>query len=305
MPPKRGGRNTRTKAPPPKQLTPEEQQMRDQCDLLLKDFDKQCQNHKLESGREAQKAAESIGNLYRLELMKIAVEIKAMKWEEYYAQNNTTALAVSSAVSTTMDDSVLEAVQSKVSQLKSAIKSTTCKKGRNKKQLTNDTEQDPPPTVAGGRTSSRRRNASSKENLETPAMSSRTKSALETPANSRLPQGPLATPMITPKFDTSSLSRTVSRVAKAGEVLVSLSGSPVAPIVGAKTKAAKEIHEQNALIPLGDGNTLNVPITQDGLGVEMAMDLDNGQMAKIEELHRSLGNMLKMRDQNRTTNSSS
>ena len=59
---------------------------------------------------------------------------------------------------------------------------------------------------------------------------------LETPANNRFPMHPLQvtvllkimrhfnvvhfmqTPMVTPKFDTTQLSRTVSRVAKAGEV---------------------------------------------------------------------------------------
>ena len=51
--------------------------------------------------------------------------------------------------------------------------------------------------------------------------------------------------MITPKFDTSSrLNRTVSRAAKAGEVLVSLSGSPVAPTVQARSKAGKEVASQ-------------------------------------------------------------
>ena len=49
-----------------------------------------------------------------------------------------------------------------------------------------------------------------------------------------------STPMITPKFDTSrSLNRTISRTAKAGEVLVSLSGSPVAPVVSGRSQAAQ------------------------------------------------------------------
>ena len=44
--------------------------------------------------------------------------------------------------------------------------------------------------------------------------------------------------MITPKFDTSqALSRTVSRVARKNEVLVSLSGSPVVGVTAKATKA--------------------------------------------------------------------
>ena len=77
-----------------------------------------------------------------------------------------------------------------------------------------------PPTVT--RTSSRRRVISkthSDSALETPATSSRSRAqVLETPANNRFPMHPLQTPMVTPKFDTTQLTRTVSRVAKAGEV---------------------------------------------------------------------------------------
>ena len=62
---------------------------------------------------------------------------------------------------------------------------------------------------------------------------------LETPANSRDPglaAAGLMTPMITPKCDTSNLSRTVTRLAKKDEVCFSLTGSPVAPYVTNKSK---------------------------------------------------------------------
>ena len=52
-----------------------------------------------------------------------------------------------------------------------------------------------------------------------------------TPVSQKLKKGWSGTPMITPKFNTSSISRTVSRVARANEVLVSLDGSPVIPQV--------------------------------------------------------------------------
>lgn len=288
MPPKRGGRTTRAKAPTP--LTPEQQQLRDQCDLLLKDFDQQCQSLKAESAREAKMAADSINTLYKLEIMKIDMEAKTMKWEEYYEQNTQSALGMSDAVADVVEDSVLEAVDNQVSQLKSAIKNTASKKGRKKKELHAD-ENEPPMSSR----SSRRRNPSKNDTVtETPSSApTRGKSALETPANCRVPLTSLQTPMITPKFDISSMNRTVSRVARAGEVLVSLSGSPVAPAsVGGRSKNG----DQNALIPLGGGNTLNVPISE--ADINMAVDLDNEQIAKLDQLHRSLGNMLKMRDRN-------
>jgi len=236
MPPRRATRNTRAKAPAT--LSPEDQQLRDQCNLLLADFDKQCENLKAEAVREAKAAADSIATLYRLEMMKIPMETKVMKWEDYYEQNSRSALGLSKAVAEAVDDSVVEAVDTQVEVIKTAIKNTTVKKAARKKRAGYGDENIEPPTVT--RTSSRRRVISkthSDSALETPATSSRSRAqVLETPANNRFPMHPLQTPMVTPKFDTTQLSRTVSRVAKAGEVLMSLSGSPVAPAVSARTK---------------------------------------------------------------------
>ena len=52
--------------------------------------------------------------LVRLELMKIPMETKAMKWEDYFEQNSTSALGLSSAVADVVDDSVVEAVDNQV-----------------------------------------------------------------------------------------------------------------------------------------------------------------------------------------------
>lgn len=296
MPPKRRAtRNTKAKAPVA--LSPEDQQLRDQCSLLLADFDKQCEGLKSEAAREAKTAADSISTLYRLEMMKIPMDVKTMKWQEYYEQHaGPSALGLSTAVSEAMmDDSVMEvteAVESQVSLLKSAIKNTTVKKSRRKKEPEGDENEQP---ATGSRTSSRRRVANrTLQEFETPATSSRAtaRTVLETPA-ARPPLLAMQTPLITPKFDTRYLGRTVSRVAKAGEMLVSLSGSPVAPSVGPRSKAAKELASQNALIPLGDGSTLNMPLAEQGL--DMTVDLDAEQLAKLEQLHRNIGNMLKMK----------
>ena len=76
-------------------------------------------------------------------------------------------------------------------------------------------------------------------NLQTPAQARGRRGVLETPANSRDPglaAAGLMTPMITPKCDTSNLSRTVTRLAKKDEVCFSLTGSPVAPYVSNKSK---------------------------------------------------------------------
>merc|ERR1719296_143888 len=101
---------------------------------------------------------------------------------------------------------------------------------------------------------------------------------------SRMPMDMGRTPMITPKFNMATpLSRTVSRVARANEVLVSMSGSPVQPLA-LKTKAAKAEAANNALIPLGKGQTLNLPIAAEGGGGALdgfEGELDDEAMDKL------------------------
>ena len=106
-------------------------------------------------------------------------------------------------------------------------------------------------------------------------------------------------PLITPKFDTSKLSRTVSSVARADEVLVSLSGSPVVVPVAKKVCPVNKIlyfiilsflsQENNALIPLDGGGTLNIPL---GVELEQSMEhLDEKQVKRLEEFQESLANI--------------
>merc|ERR1712098_764539 len=126
---------------------------------------------------------------------------------------------------------------------------------------------------------------------ETPANTRKTRGnknpELTTPANARAPPKMGKTPQITPKFDTQSLSRTVSRVARKNEVLVSLSGSPV---VGVTSRAAKAEADQAVLVPIGKGETLSVPVGQDLSNV--VDHLDQEQINKLEEPQKSLASML-------------
>ena len=47
-------------------------------------------------------------------MMKIPMETKVMKWEDYYEQNSRSALGLSNAVAEAVDDSVMEAVDNQV-----------------------------------------------------------------------------------------------------------------------------------------------------------------------------------------------
>ena len=53
--------------------------------------------------------------------------------------------------------------------------------------------------------------------------------------------------------------------------------------------------ENNVLIPLGGGNTLNIPL---GADLEPSVEhLDDQQLERLGELHKSLANMLEMKKQ--------
>jgi len=292
MPPKKKGRTTRAK-PKIVALTPEEQEARDQVDLFLKDYDKNVEMTIKEAWRDVETISASINTLYKLELLKLPQEVKDMKWDDYYQQSldkGQNPLALSEAISTCLEDSICANVDTQVSQLKSAIKTTTKKKGGGRKRAAANESQAPPSAT---RSSSRNRTASGNSvSTETPATTRRTRgaTAMTTPANTKVPQNMGRTPMITPKFDTSNMSRTVSRVARANEVLVSLSGSPVT----ASTRATKKSDSEQALrVPLGKGETLNVPLGHDTN--TNLQHLDEEQLNKLEEIQRSLANMLKAR----------
>ena len=132
MPPKRRG--TRAKAPA--KLSPEDQQKRDQCDLLLKDFDQNRQTVINESKRDMETVVHSMMTMYKLELMKIPNDVKNSNWIEYYKKSliqGVDPLNVSNAINSCMDDSICTKVDDQVSQLKSAMK-TAKKRGRTAKE---------------------------------------------------------------------------------------------------------------------------------------------------------------------------
>jgi len=269
---KKGGKGKRvSQVLAPVGLTEDQQQQRDQCDLLLRDFDKQVESLRVEAARECKAAQDSITTTYKLELMKMAKQVKEMSWDDYCAQHNITrGLPLSDAVASVLEDSVLESVDSTVSNIKSAMKHR--RKGKENK--TPSVKNQKQPTRKG--------------------TSTKCASSLMTPKH--LPPRQAKTPQITPKFDTSRVMRSVSRAAKAGEVLVSLSGSPVAPTVTQRSKAGMEISSQ-AQIPLGNGNVLNLPVEMEApLGTE-EYESSADQRAKLELLHKNLGQMLKIKAQ--------
>jgi len=272
-----------------KNFSPEELKRREGIDLVLKDFDKQVEGRIAEMAADMESVIKSIHTLYKVELIKLPSSTKNMKWEDYVSEcreDGTYPITLSNAMDKVVED-VTSVVDPKLSLMKSTLKTAT-KRGRAKKSEKFD--------AGSGASMSRRSSRSSKaSNMATSFRSTRRN--METPGGAgALPPDVGHTPFITPRFNTATpFSRTVSRVARPNETLVSLTGSPVVPLQ-LRSKAAKAEASNNALIPLGNGQTLNVPMGQEG-DLE-GFELDDDAREKLAAIHASLGNMLKIRDKN-------
>ena len=247
MPPKR--RNTKQK-----KLSPEDQLKRDQCDLLLKDFDENCESIIREASRDKDGFINQILTFYKLEMMKIPTDVRNSNWSEFYQKSivqEENLFNVNTAVISCLDDSVCTKVDQQVSQLKSAMK-TARKRGARKENIPgsavrastrkrNPSADKDYETVTRTSSRSRTRGLTDSTNLQTPATTGRRGrvAVAETPVNTVPPQFTGMTPMITPKFDPTRMSGTVGRCARKQEVLLSLSGSPVVPYNSMRSKVGR------------------------------------------------------------------
>ena len=103
----------------------------------------------------------------------------------------------------------------------------------------------------------------------------------------------LATPMITPKFDIStSICRSVMRLAKPNETLVSLSGSPVyADATAASQRKRRKENNQVCPIPIGRGKKIMIPVEEfDAEGNQP--DLDEDAKKKLMAVRSNLDSLL-------------
>jgi len=263
-----------------KDLSPEELKRREGIDLVLKDFDKQVEARIAEMEADMESTIKSIHTLYKVELIKLPSSIKNMKWTDYVSQcreDGSYPFALTSAMEKVVED-VTSTVDPKLSTIKTTKKpSTKSKRSSRSSKASSDLAT---PATSSSRT----------------ARSKKGSGSLATPSASGAPPPAMGrTPFITPRFNTATpLCRTVSRVARPNETLVSLSGSPVVPLA-LKSKAAKAEAEGNALIPLGKGQTLNVPMNPD-LADQEGYELDDDAREKIAAIHASLGNLLKIRE---------
>jgi len=243
-------------------LSDEDIAKREKVDLLVKDLEVQTEKLIKDKQRECEAVATSISTMYKLALMNIPDDLKNAPWDTFIKCQD----GESTAHSVTLE------VESRVQQITSAIKTTRKAK---KAALTN----------TAVRASARKRNISADVNLETPATSRNRRNLIETPQHSAPPPFTGMTPLITPKFDTSQLTKTASRMARVNEVAVSLNGSPIMPYLNPKSKAFKTARASHAQVPLSGGQTLNLPMD----GFELQSDsVDDEQLRQLEELTRNL-----------------
>merc|ERR1719471_1018617 len=203
----------------------------------------------------------SLTTTYKVSMMKVPDEVKQQSWQEFCQQNGGSNLSdIGNAANNCLDDSIVK-VDTQVAAMKSAMKTAK------KRAVSAD---------RGG------------VSLETPASTkSRTRGRhiQETPVNQGKVLQTLQTPMITPKFDTRNLARTVTRAARAEETLVSLSGSPVAAVSNSRSKAVKEFAMTHVSFPIGSGQTLNLPVNQE---FDFPGQLDDEAVKQLEDFTEAL-----------------
>merc|ERR1740129_1172775 len=221
-----------------------------------------------------------------------------MKWDDYVAQcqqDGSNPTVLSEAISQVVEN-VRSEIDPQIMEAKTAMASTVKKRGGRQPKAAKENEA--PVRQSARKATSASRVLADTSNLETPSAArstrGRNKTVAETPATAaRSTRGKnkcLETPMT--GIMPPDMGRTVTRTARANETLVSLSGSPVAPLAP-KTKAAKAAAENFALLPIGKGQTLNLPVGPEiGGGLE-AGELDEEAWAKLAAIQASIGNMFK------------
>ncbi|XP_041454327.1 borealin-like [Lytechinus variegatus] len=208
--------------------------------VYLEGFDIEVEQRVREMNAMFDRMCKNIRSATSLFLMKMPKETKNMKLMDYFAQDGLApAVKVIEQISKNVDEminlpkAVTDAISSSESEDTAATstgESDTSEVDEKPKRSTRSTRKAPATrkkakATTAKRTSARKRTRAALQ--ETPLTSNNAQSALQTPANT-MSLSSINTPFITPKFDPSSkMTPATVRRAKKGELLVSLSGSPV------------------------------------------------------------------------------
>jgi len=249
--------------------------------LTVADFDVLVERSLKDLSAEYESVAESCKKLIHIKLMMLTKDVRKEKVSNVFLRKEQPK---KDSLATEINNAVAQTVQ----KVQSAVEESTAKKARTARKRATVT-QTPMESV---RKSSRKRTTTNP--FETPSLRGRRNL-------------PMMTPLITPKFDMSTpLNRSVFRGPRPDETLVSLSGSPVNPVVsgGASSRpvitTSKKAHRApkgvdtslNVPIKLARGNTLIVPMEATD-GNDAAVQLDDEAIRKLEALQSNITNLLK------------
>ncbi|CAH1269206.1 CDCA8 [Branchiostoma lanceolatum] len=275
-------------------------------ELFLQDFDVEAESKIKQSNELGEKICNLGRQQFRLEVMKLPKKIQNMTMAEFLAQGgsieaiqlqsvtDTDAKECTSAEKTRMP---LAAVSNNIAATETVEEDEkeSKPKGRPpKRKTTKKKDSAPPPTKRMTRSSARTQGGTASR------LGSKTsRNALTTPAVKGSKPVWSDTPLITPKFDPRLPTTPMVREAKAGERLMSISGSPV---LNRPMAAAVRVPE--ALIPVGDGKVFQCSHDVDPDDVEIP-DMDEKTISNIQLLQQKLAAILKKARQNQTTSQSS
>ncbi|XP_030831153.1 borealin-like [Strongylocentrotus purpuratus] len=228
------------------ELDMEKETREQKLETYLKDFDIQVEQRIREMNTLCTSLCRSIKSSANLFLMKMPKETKNMKAMDFFAQDSVTpSVKVIQQISKTVDEMITlpKTVTDAISESESEETAASSTASSTAESDTENSEMDAMPKKStrstrkapgtrkkatastAKRTSARKRTRAALQ--ETPINSNNTGSVLQTPANA-MSFSSINTPFITPKFDPSSkMTPATVRRAKKGELLVSLSGSPV------------------------------------------------------------------------------
>lgn len=233
----------------------EKETREEKLENYLKDFDIEVEARICDIEKKCVSMCKSIRSATSMYLMKMPKNMKNMKMVDYFAQDGVTQSvkviqeisktvdeitqsvahvmsSSSSELETTASSSAVESEAAAASSVSSATESevdeeevTDTKPKRSARSTRKATASRKKAASTAKRTSARKRTRAVLQ--ETPANRENTRSVEQTPANT-VSLSSMSTPFITPKFDPrSKLTPATVRRAKKGELLVSLSGSPV------------------------------------------------------------------------------
>ncbi|XP_031559776.1 borealin-like [Actinia tenebrosa] len=291
-----------------------DEERRQKLEVYLQDFDVQVKSRIIKMRSQANSLNSMIKNAYKLEILKLPPNIRKMKVVDYLAQGgkvNDTALQEASKIVTNMTDAVFQnAPRAPLEDVTNVDSLQTPARSTRKKKAKPAEVTEPASTGRALRSTRKRKNVamspsckakSKAQKVDDSAMpppqsttrttrsnASKVNNQFVTPAATG--RGKLQTLFVTPKFDPRlPVTPALLREPKAGERIMSMSGSPLA-------NSSALAHTPQVFIPIGNGKTFQFS-TECHLSPSQAPSLSERARKNVELLQEQLSRLLKVPSQ--------